>query len=46
MMSGEYFGYVRNLIETAATQLDNMEAGAVSEVVLEAAAALWSLTMA
>jgi hypothetical protein len=44
--TGEYFGYVWNLIETAATHLDNMEAGPVSEVVLEAVAALWSLTMA
>jgi hypothetical protein len=46
MMSGAYFGYVWSIIETAATHLDNTEAGAVSEVVLEAAAALWSLTMA
>jgi hypothetical protein len=44
-MSGEYFGYVRNLIENAATHLENIEAKAVSEVVLEATDALWGLTM-
>jgi hypothetical protein len=45
-LSGKYLGYVWNLIEAKAARADIMEAAAVYEVVLEAAAALWSLTIA
>jgi cation transport ATPase len=46
MMSGEYLGYVWSLIEAKAAHADIMEATSVYEVVLGAAAALLSLTMA